>query len=125
MTATLVLSGSNSAGTPSIAARVPTCADPVGKPQRPRRLRISEVRGAKHGDEDLCRPPLAGEAVDHHRHAVARVVDEQFVAGRVRLAHRHRQATLPSAVELAEARVPVSAGLGGNVSYAGKWVMTE
>ena len=90
-------------------------ADPVGEPLRPRRLRVGEARGAEHGDEDLRRPPLAGEAVDHHRHAVARVVDEQLVTGRVRLAHRHRQASLPGAVKLAEARVPVSAGLGADV----------
>ncbi|MGY4509650.1 hypothetical protein ACVIN2_003104 [Bradyrhizobium sp. USDA 3650] len=31
------------------------------------------------------------------------------------LAHRHRQAALPGAVELTEARVPVSAGLGGDI----------
>ena len=90
-------------------------ADPVGEPLRPRRLRVGEARGAEHGDEDLRRPPLASEAVDHHRHAVARVVDEQLVTGRVRLAHRHRQASLPGAVKLAEARVPISAGLGADV----------
>ncbi len=33
----------------------------------------------------------------------------------MRLAHRHRQAALPGAVKLTEARVPVSVGFGGDV----------
>ena len=47
-------------------------ADPVGEPLRPRRLRIGEVRGAQDGDEYLRLPDLAGQPVDHHRHACRR-----------------------------------------------------
>lgn len=90
-------------------------ADPVGEPLRPRRLRVGEARCAEHGDEDLRRSALTGKAVDHHRDAIAGIIDEQLVAGRMGLAHRHRQAALPGAVELTEARVPVSAGLGGDI----------
>jgi len=64
-------------------------ADPVGEPLRPRRLRVGEARCAEHGDEDLRRSALTGQAVDHHRHAIAGIVDEQLVAGRMGLAHRH------------------------------------
>ncbi len=86
-------------------------ADPVGKPLRPRRLRIGEVRGTEHGDEDLRRPPLAGEAVDHHRHAVARVVDEQFVA-----VHRR-----PVGLDDAAVTLPVAvAGLGEQAGLQGR-----
>lgn len=60
-------------------------------------------------------PALPGQAVDHHWHPIAGIVDEQLVAGRMGLAHRHRQTALPGAVELTEARVPVSAGLGGDI----------
>ncbi|MCP1854424.1 hypothetical protein J2R80_008247 [Bradyrhizobium sp. USDA 4541] len=65
-------------------------ADPVGEPLRPGRLRVGEARCAEHRDEDLRGASLAGEPVDYHRHAVAGIVDEQLVAGHMRLAHRHR-----------------------------------
>ena len=90
-------------------------ADPIGEPLRPGRLRVGEARSAEHRDEDLRGAPLAGEPVDHHRHAVARIVDEQLVAGRVRLAHRHRQPAFPATVELAEARIAIPAGLARDV----------
>src|SRR3982074_2208790 len=47
----------------------------------PGRLRVGEARCAERRDEDLRGAPFAGEPVDHHRHAVARIVDEQLVAG--------------------------------------------
>jgi hypothetical protein len=59
--------------------------------------------------------PLASEPVDHHRHAVTRIVDEQLVAGRMRLAHRHRQAAFPGAVKLAEPRIAIPVGLTRDV----------
>jgi len=90
-------------------------ADPVGEPLRPGRLRIGEARCAEHRDEDLRGAPLAAEPVDHHRHAVARIVDEQLVAGRVRLAHRHRQPAFPAAVQLAESAVAIPFGLACDV----------
>ncbi|RXH38650.1 hypothetical protein XH99_00795 [Bradyrhizobium nanningense] len=92
-----------------------TGADPVGEPLRPRRPRVGEARCTEHGDEDLRRSAITGQAVDQHRHAIAGIVDRQLVASHMGLAHRHRQTALPGAVELTEARVPVSAGLGGDI----------
>lgn len=89
--------------------------DPIGEPLRPGRLRVGEARSAEHRDEDLRGAPLAGEPVDHHGHAVACIVNEQLVAGRVRLAHCHRQTAFPATVELAEARIAIPAGLARDV----------
>ncbi len=55
------------------------------------------------------------KVVDHHRHAVARVIDKQPLARHMRLSHRHRQATFPFPVKVAESRVPISAGMGGDI----------
>ncbi|MGY3695420.1 hypothetical protein ACVIGA_005500 [Bradyrhizobium sp. USDA 3240] len=90
-------------------------ADPVGEALRPGRLRVGDARCAEHRDENLRGAPLAGEPVDHHRHAVARIVDEQLLAGRVRLAHRHRQPAFPGPVELAEPRIAIPAGFARDV----------
>ena len=89
--------------------------DPVGQRLRPGRLGEGEARCAEHGHEDLRHADFAGEPVDDDRHAVAGVVDEQPLAGGVRLAHRHRQRLLEGPVELAEPRVAVAAGVGGDV----------
>src|SRR5271157_423427 len=89
--------------------------DPVGERLRPGRLGEGEARGAQHGDEDLRYADFAGEAVDDDRHAVAGVIDEQPLAGRVRLAHRHRQRLLEGAIELAEPRVAVAVRVGGDI----------
>jgi hypothetical protein len=69
--------------------------DPSGQRLRPARVRKSEARRAENGDKYLCQPDFPGQPVDHHRHAVARVIDEQPLARRVRLAHRHRQTAFP------------------------------
>ena len=90
-------------------------ADPVGKPLRPGRLGVGEAGRAEHRDEDLRGSPLAGAPVDHDRHTIAGIVDEQLVAGGVRLAHRHRQAAFPGAVELAEPRIAIATGLACDV----------
>ncbi len=89
--------------------------DPVGEPLRPGRLRAGEARCAEHRDEDLRGAPLAGKPVDHHRHAVARIIDEQLVAGCMRLAHRRRQPAFPGPVELAEPRIAIPAGFARDV----------
>ena len=83
--------------------------DPVGKRLRPGRLGEGEARGAQHGDEDLRHADLAGEPIDDDRHAVAGVIDEQPLAGGMRLAHRHRERLLEGSIELAEPRVAVAA----------------
>lgn len=95
--------------------RADMSADPIGQALRPGRLRIGQARGAQHRDEDLRSAPLTGEAIDHHRDAVARIVHEQLVAGGVRLAHRHRQAAFPGPVEFTEAAIAVAIRLGGDV----------
>jgi len=51
-------------------------ADPIGKPLRPGRLDVGEVRRAHDGDEDLRFARLSGQAIDDHRHGIAGVIDE-------------------------------------------------
>lgn len=65
----------------------------------------SEAKRLKTSEDENTRLKrlFTGEAIEHHQHAVAGIVDEQLVVGRMRLAHRHRQAALPGAVELTEA----------------------
>ena len=89
--------------------------DPVGQRLRPGRLGEGEARRAQHRDEDLRHADLAGEPVNDDRNAVAGVIDEQPLAGGVRLAHRHRQRLLEGPVQLAEPRVAVAARAGGDV----------
>jgi hypothetical protein len=48
---------------------------------------------------------LAGQPVDDHRHRVACVINEQFIATQVGLAHRHQKLGFPAAVEFAKAGV--------------------
>jgi hypothetical protein len=55
------------------------------------------------------------QAIDNDRNAVTGVIDEQALAGGVRLAHRHRQRLLEGQIELAEPRVAVAAGIGGDI----------
>ncbi len=54
--------------------------DPVGQRLRPARVREGEARRAQHGDENLRLAHFAGQPVDHDRHAVAGVIDEQPLA---------------------------------------------
>ena len=89
--------------------------DPVGQRLRPGRLGEGEARRPQHGDEDLRHADLAGEPIDDDRDAVAGVIDEQPLAGGVRLAHRHRQRLLEGSIELAEPRVAVAARVRGDV----------
>jgi hypothetical protein len=85
-------------------------ADPILQSLCPAHLGVGVVRGAEHGDEELCRANLAGPSVDN-RHRLAGIVDEHLVAGHVMLAHRRRQPVLKIAVELAKATVTVAAGM--------------
>ena len=55
------------------------------------------------------------EPIDDDRDAVAGVVDEQPLAGGVRLAYRHRQRLLEGSIKLAEPRVAVAARIRGDV----------
>ena len=89
--------------------------DPVGQRLRPARVRKSEARRAEHGDEDLRLAHFAGQPVDDDRHAVAGVIDEQPLAGRMRLPHRRRQLRFKAAIEFAKPRIAVTAGIGGDI----------
>ena len=82
-------------------------ADPVGQGLGPARLRKREARCAEHGDEQVRGVHLPGHRVDDVD-GVAGPVDEQLVAGHVRLPHDRRLALAPSAVQLAELRVAVA-----------------
>jgi len=82
--------------------------DPVGELLAPGGAGEGQAGGTQHPDEDVRRLCLAAAAVDDHRHGVAGVVDEELVAAKMRLAHRHRQAGFPAAVELAKPAVAMA-----------------
>ena len=89
--------------------------DPVGQRLRPVRLGEGEARRAQYRDEDLRHADFAGEPVDDDRDAVAGIIDEQPLAGGVRLPHRHRHRLLEGSIKFAESRVAVAAGVRGNI----------
>ena len=78
-------------------------------------MRKSEARRAEHGDKDLRLADFAGQPVDDDRNSIAGVIDEQPLAGRVRLPHRRRQLRFKAAIELAKPRIAVTAGIGGDI----------
>jgi hypothetical protein len=59
--------------------------------------------------------PLYADRGVEHRHRVASKVDEQLLAGRVRLPHGRRDGFAPIAVEVAEPTVAVAIGVLGPV----------
>jgi len=81
--------------------------DPVRDLLGARRFRVRVVGGAQHGDEELDLAHLAGGRVDDPW-LLARVVDEQLLAGAMDLAHRQAAAPEPAAVALAELGVAVA-----------------
>ena len=89
--------------------------DPVGQRLRPARLGEGEARRPQHGHEDLRHADCASEPIDDDRDAVAGIIDEQPLAGGVRLPHRHRHCLLEGSIELAEPRVAVAARVRGDV----------
>ena len=95
--------------------RADVAVDPIRQRLRPARVRKGEARRAEHGHENLRHPDFAGEPIDDDRHAVARVVDEQTLARRMRLPHRGRQRLLERAVQLTKAAVAVAARMSGDV----------
>ena len=106
------LSDTTIAVTPPKNAKVRVC-EPIQSARRlrPGRFRIGVAGRAEHGDEQLAAVDhLAGRPVDHLKRR-AGVVDEQPLAGDMRLPHGRRQAPLPGAVELAEPAVAVAVGV--------------
>ena len=89
--------------------------DPVRQRLRPARLGEGEARRPQNGDENLRHADFAGQPVDDHGDAVARVIDEQPLAGGVRLPHCHRQRLLEGSIELAKPGVAVAARVRGDV----------
>src|SRR5262249_58234879 len=89
----------------------------IGDPLGPGGLRKSEVRRTQYGNEDLRVADFAGEPIDNDGHAIASVIDEQLLAGRVALAHRHRQPPFPAAIKLAKARVAITVRLARDVFF--------
>jgi hypothetical protein len=90
-------------------------ADPIGKPLRPGRLGVGEVRRPHDGDEDLRLTHLAGQPINDHRHGGTGIVDEQLVATQMGLPHRDRELAFPAAVQFAEARIAVALGIALDV----------
>ena len=90
------------------------CADPVRQRLGPARLGVGVVRRAERRDEDV-RAMLHASRRIKNRHGVAGPVDEQLLAGNMRLAHRRRDALAPVAVPLAEPTVGVALGVLGAI----------
>lgn len=89
-------------------------AQPVGQFLRPGRLGEGVAGGAEDGDEYLGLADLSGSPVDD-RHGLTRVIDEQFFAGAMFLAHDHVDLGRPEAVVLAEPAVLEALGMGESV----------
>lgn len=74
--------------------------DPVRKRLGPARLRERKAGRSQDRHEQVCLPRLARQPVDDDRHRVAGIIDEQLVAARMLLPHRHRQLHRPAAVKV-------------------------
>ena len=107
----LELIGDNGGRDPAVKGEGPRVArDPVGQLLGRGRLSVRVARGAEGRDEELHldRRPRAG--VEQAR-VLARVVDEELLAGVVHLAHRERPPREPAPVDVAELRVAVAVGV--------------
>jgi hypothetical protein len=80
--------------------------DEIGELLRARRLGVRVVAGAEHRDEDLHLRHLARRPIDDAE-LLARVVDEELLAGAVHLSHRHGELLSPARVQVTEAAVLV------------------
>jgi len=81
--------------------------DPVRELLGPGRAGERQARAAQHRHEQVRVAHFAGPAVDHDRHRVPGVVDEQLLAARMALAHHQRQPTFPAAEQVAPAAVAI------------------
>ena len=89
-------------------------ADPVRQTLAPGGFAVGVVGGTEDGDEDRRRPDLAARGVGD-RHGLAGVVDEQFLAGGMRLAQAEREPPDPLPIEGAETAVAVAGRVLGFV----------
>ncbi len=84
-------------------------ADPVLELLGPRRFRIRAVRRAERCDEQFGLTDLAGVRINDAQ-LVARVIDEQLLAGRMGLTQRYRKGSRPTLVMFAEPAIVVAPG---------------
>ena len=82
-------------------------AGPIRQLLRPGRLRISEVRGAEHGDENLRLADFAGRGIGDPD-LLARIIDKRLVPGDMVLAHHRRQPSFEPAKQIAKAAVAIA-----------------
>jgi hypothetical protein len=79
-----------------------------------RDAKLAFSRGTKRCDEQLAGMYLAGRRVKNVDRR-AGIIDEQRLAGHVRLPHRRRQAAFPGTIEFAEPAAALTIGMGGPV----------
>ena len=89
-------------------------ADPLRQRLAPAGLGVGVIGRPQHRDEDVSASLLTGRGVEH-RHRVAGPIDEQLLAGSMRLPHRRRDRLQPIPIELAE--VTVSGAFIKGVDY--------
>jgi hypothetical protein len=77
------------------------CRNPIRQLLAPSRLGVGEARCAQHGDKNLYRYDLTGEAIDDLAGAAGEV-DKQLLAGEMGLAHCRLQPARPTPVKVAE-----------------------
>jgi hypothetical protein len=87
---------------------------PIRQRLRPGRLGIGVAGGAEDGDEDLGWPDLTGLPV-LDRYGLARVIDEEFLAGAMLLPQTPIQRRPPGSIEIAEAAVLLAVRMLGFV----------
>ena len=121
----LVKAGLGDAGLEIVADRLPGGAaeirkgadmrgDPVRQLLAPHRLGVGEARRAQDGDKDLHRDHLAGATIDDLAGAAGEI-DEQLLAGDMRLAHRRLQPARPSPVQVAVPGIAEPVGRAGPI----------
>ncbi len=86
--------------------------DPVDQLLAPAGVGERQTGGAHHRHEDVGLVDAPACRVHHHRHGVAGVIHEHLLAARMRLAHGHRQAGFPAAVELTPTAIAVAVRVG-------------
>ncbi len=99
---------------PGGAAEIGKCpnmrGDPIRQALAEAGLGVGVVRGAEHGDKYLRNEHFAGEPIGH-LHGVARIVDEQLLAGDMDLAQGRLEAASPFLVAFAEPRIAEAVGV--------------
>src|SRR5450631_2427049 len=82
-------------------------AGPVRELLRPGRLRIRQVRGAEHSDENLRLADFASGGIGDS-YPLARVIDERLVTRDMMLARHRREPPFEPAKQIAEPAVAIA-----------------